>query len=95
MTAPKTRIKGQANITPPWQPIDTSVEELAAIHAMADGAANDRQQMLIIEWLMRATAVTEMEFRPTGERESNFAAGKRFVGLQFFTLARSRIPAEK
>jgi hypothetical protein len=87
-------IKGQTNLAPPWEPCEVSIDELSAIHALVVGEASKDQQFRFLEWFKRATAVNEMEFRPSGERESNFAAGKRFVGIQVFTLAKSHLPTK-
>jgi hypothetical protein len=84
-------IKGATNIAPPWDPTVTSRAELTAIKALTKGKADENQQLLVVEWLARATGVTELEFRPgpDGERATPFASGKRFVGLQFFQLAKT------
>ena len=79
---------------PPWQPVASTYPEVSAIHALSRGDANPEQQALVMRWLAKATAVNELEFRPDGERESNFAAGKRFVGIQFFALVKTELPKE-
>ena len=92
-TLPKKKgIDGTADMPPPWQPASVIPADLYAIHALCKGDANADQQRRVVDFIRRATAVEEMEFRPDGERASNFAAGKRFVGLQFFTLARAVMP---
>lgn len=90
--AMEQKLVGETNIAPPWKPTPVDSAEVHAIQAVVRGEATDAQQRLLVKWLERATGVSELEFRPGGERESNFAAGKRFVGLQFFTLAKTTIP---
>lgn len=87
-------IQGQTNTAPPWQPAPVTQAEMGAIRALTIGEANKDQQLLIVKWIEKASAVGELEFRASGERESNFAAGKRFVGLQFFTLAKTFLPSK-
>lgn len=87
----KTRIKGATNVAPPWEPVECEVADLAAIHALTRGDADQAQQLRFVEWLARATAIGEMEFRPN-DRESAFAGGRRFIGVQFFSLAKSYMP---
>lgn len=88
-------IQGRTNQSPPWEPVAVEKAEITAIQALVSGLATKDQQGLFVEWLKRATAIGELEFRATGERESTFAAGKRFVGLQFFTLAKASLPDPK
>jgi hypothetical protein len=89
----KTRVKGETNLAAPWTPTETTPAEIGAIKALVEGKADERQQLLLVEWLARASGVTELEFRPgpEGERASAFAGGKRFVGQQFFQLAKTSL----
>ena len=85
-----TRIAGVARITPPWEPTPALPVEIASIKALMAGKASEHQQGVFIEWLKRASGVGELEFRPDSERASAFASGKRFVAMQFFSLAFSQ-----
>ncbi len=90
----KTLLKGQANVSSPWDPAAVEPAELTAIRALAAGVATQQQQQAFIRWLVRASGVEEMTFRPGGDdgrRASDFAEGKRFVALQFFTLAKTYV----
>lgn len=87
----KTKIRGTTNVAAPWEPVEFEVADLAAIHALSRGEATPEQQLRFVEWLASATGVREMEFRPD-DRASAFAGGKRFVGLQFFSLAKAHLP---
>jgi hypothetical protein len=91
VTTKQTRVKAATNLTDPWQPIEPTLAEVHAIKALVAGKATEHQQSLVVEWIAKATAVTSLEFRPgpDGDRASAFAAGKRFVGLQFFQLAKA------
>lgn len=87
----QSRVKGATNLASPLDPTETSPAEMHAIKALFIGKATDTQQQLFVGWLTRATGVTDLEFRPgaDGERLTAVAAGKRFVGLQFFQLAKA------
>jgi hypothetical protein len=89
------KISGTTNTVAPWVPANADPADLESIKAITRGLANEDQQIRFVEWLKRATGVAEMEFRPDSERSSAFAAGKRFVGLQFFSLAQSRLPEKE
>lgn len=85
----KTSVAGKTKVLPPWEPCPVEPADITAIRALRDGKATPDQQHRFVEWLSRATGIGELEFRPAGERESNFASGKRFVGMQFFQLAKT------
>lgn len=94
MTRKPPPITGKRVVADPLLPTETSHAEMHAIKSLVVGKANDAQQRLFVEWLMRATGARETEFVPgdDGARLSAFASGKRFVGLQFFTLAQAILP---
>jgi hypothetical protein len=76
----------------PYHPPDYDEHIVMAMRAFASGTANDGQQKIVWDWLQYATGTgqwADMTFRPGGvdaERESAFAEGKRFVGLQILKL---------
>ncbi len=86
-------VKGAADTRAPYEPVETEMAEIGAIKALIEGSASEYQQKLFVGWLKRATAVGEMSYRPS-ERDTAFAEGKRFVGLQFFTLAKTVSPQQ-
>ncbi len=59
---------------------------VSAIKALANGEARPDQQKLALDWIIDDLARTyDLSFRPDdagGDRESAFAEGRRFVGLQ-------------
>ena len=83
---------GTTNTTPPWEPSPATSAEVSAIQGLFAGTATADQQRTFLEWMVKATGIDSLEFRPGGERESNFASGKRFVGMQFFSLGKTKIP---
>lgn len=72
----------------PWVPPDYDERVIYAVRALADGRATEGQQRVLFNWIKYATGVEEMSFRPgpEGERNSAFAEGKRFVGLQVMKM---------
>lgn len=72
----------------PWQPHDAGELVTYAIRAFAAGKASDSQQRLLWDWLGYITgtgdAWSDLSFRPgeDGRRQTDFAEGKRWVGLQ-------------
>lgn len=71
---------------PAWKPADWSETDVMAFKALATGTANEGQQKHALDWLIRVAAGTyELSYRSDqdgGERETAFAEGRRFVGLQ-------------
>ena len=76
----------------PWLPPDRDDHVIWAALSFAKGAATEGQQRLLWDWLMYSTGASDeyadLSFRPgeEGRRASDFAEGKRFVGLQLRKL---------
>lgn len=62
----------------------------AVIHAakhVAMGSANENQQRLFMDWLIKEAAHTyDLSYRPNDIGATSFAEGRRFVGLQIVKL---------
>lgn len=78
----------------PQDPLPLEEPDLHAIHALVRGDATQDQQFRFVQWFNRATGVSENPFRsgPDGARETDFACGKRFVGDQFYSIAKMKPP---
>lgn len=87
----KTRQRGTVDLDPPWQPPTTEPGEHAAIRALFEGKADERQQTLFLQWFIRCTGVNAMTYRPDSDRDTAFAEGKRIVGITFFSLAKTAL----
>jgi len=76
-------------LTPaPWSDADAY-----AVKALAAGNASEGQQKRFLSWLINGAAQTyDVSFSPTSDRETSFAEGRRFVGLQVVKLL--NMPAE-
>jgi hypothetical protein len=72
----------------PWMPPDRDDQVIWASLAFSQGKATEGQQRLLWNWLMYSTGASDeyadLSFRPgeEGRRATDFAEGKRFVGLQ-------------
>ena len=82
MTTGRKRIGPAQN---PWEPHPLTKYDCYAVRALMEGKASEGQQRRIWELLFAMTGARDLEFRPGGEegrRASDFASGKRFIGLQ-------------
>jgi hypothetical protein len=86
----KTMVKGRADTSPPYELPAIEPADVTAIHALIAGTATPEQQGRFVQWFVKATGVDQMTYRPD-DRDTAFAEGKRFVGLQFFTLAKTKL----
>lgn len=69
----------------PWMPPAYEIADASAFQALTRGDASPDQQKRVVKWLVHEAARTyDMSFRPGpgGERDTAFAEGRRFVGLQ-------------
>jgi hypothetical protein len=78
----------------PWQIPRTEDADIFAIQAVANGTASDAQQQRAYEYVVRILCETDrMTFWPGGEdgkRATDFAEGKRWVGLQLRRIEKMR-----
>lgn len=67
----------------PWKPTEWEPADVAAIQALVRGDASPEQQRRAIDYIIKDIAGTyDMSYRPESDRDTAFAEGKRFVGLQ-------------
>ncbi len=67
----------------PWHPAPYEIADLCAIKGLAAGTASPEQQQRALKWIIESVCATyELSYRPTGDRDTAFAEGRRFVGLQ-------------
>lgn len=81
----------------PVRPADWEMADAAAIQALARGDASPDQQRRALHHIIHNIAGTyDLSFRPGGEegrRATDFADGKRYVGLQIVTLTKLNLAA--
>ncbi len=75
--------KAPPHFDAPWD-----VADAGAIQALARGDASPEMQKRALEWIVNVAAMTYQPTFMQGDRESAFAEGRRFVGLQVVKLTR-------
>jgi hypothetical protein len=67
----------------PWYPPAYELADIMAIKGLAAGTASADQQQRAIKWIIEnACATYDLSYRPTSDRDTSFAEGRRFVGLE-------------
>jgi hypothetical protein len=70
-----------------WGPTPYELADAGAFQALQRGEATPDQQIRALKWLVYLACETyEPSYRPTGDRDTSFAEGKRWVGLQVVKL---------
>lgn len=76
-----------------WLPPPFALADASAIQAVAKGTADPEQQRRAMRYIVETLAGTyDPSYRPGGEegrRETDFAEGRRFVGLRVVALTRA------
>jgi hypothetical protein len=71
----------------PWIPPAYELADATAIRALRDGTATPDQQKRAVAYIVNTLAGTyDLSYRPTSDRDTAFAEGRRFVGLQVVKL---------
>jgi hypothetical protein len=73
----------------PLKPPDYIEAEVQAIWACWDGRATDRQQRMVLDWVVRAAGTYDMSFRPENQYLTAFAEGRRHVGTTLVWMLKS------
>lgn len=72
---------------PPHLRCDWDTPTAAAAQALSKGEASAQQQKDFLNWLVNTAAGTyNQSYQETGDRDTTFAEGRRFVGLQIVKL---------
>jgi hypothetical protein len=80
----------------PWQAPAWEKPDAAALQALARGDADSGQQLRALKFIVETIAGTyDDSFRPgvDGARLSDYAMGKRYVGLQIVKLIKTNLGA--
>lgn len=87
---PKPSARQVAAENASWKPPRWEKADAAALQALQFGRATEDQQKRALRWVVElASGTYDVSFRPGGEdgrRETDFAEGRRFVGLQIVKL---------
>jgi len=77
----------------PHMPSPCETFDVYAIKALAAGTASDSQQKRALNWILNnCCGVPDSTYYPDSERDTIFAAGKRFVGLEIVALLNMKNP---
>jgi hypothetical protein len=83
-----------AKTTPPHFSCEYDVPTVSAVQALSRGEATPEQQKFCLNWLINVAAATYNEtFSSDGDRETSFACGRRFVGLNLVKLLHINVSA--
>lgn len=75
-------------IPPVWEPADIS-----AIQALQRGDASPDQQRRALDYIINLAGTYDLSYRPESDRDTTFAEGKRFVGLQIVKALKINLAA--
>lgn len=73
---------------PLWEPAD-----IAAIQALQRGDASPDQQRRALDYIVTLAGTYDLSYRPDSDRDTTFAEGKRFVGLQIVKALKLNLAA--
>lgn len=80
----------------PWAPPHYDEHDIGTIKALHAGRASEQQQQHALRLIVEKMAGTyDLSFRPggiEGQRATDFAEGRRFVGLQLVKLINHVMP---
>ena len=93
MTETKRRARAPKAPRPePWKPAEWDAEDGYAIQAVMMGRASEEQQRRAMQFIVHQVCATyDLSYRPSSDRDTAFAEGKRFVGLQLVKFANLNI----
>lgn len=81
----------------PWMPVEYEIADVSAIQALMIGEATPEQQKRAMFWIVeKACATYQPSFWPGGEegqRNTDFAEGKRFVGNSIVKMTKLNVSA--
>ena len=72
-----------------WMPPDYAYGDVTAMKELAEGVAGPEAQKRALNWIVTMSGAYDLSYRSDvdgGDRETAFAEGKRFVGLQVVKL---------
>ena len=78
----------------PYEPAAWDLPDAVAIRSLAQGVASPDQQKRAITFIVNNMAGTyDLSYRPESDRDTTFAEGKRFVGLQIVKMTTLNLDA--
>lgn len=80
-------------ITAPWFPAHWEPADVSALQALQRGEATPEQQKRALDYMIQIAGTYDLSYRPDSARDSDFAEGKRWVGLQLVKLLKINLAA--
>lgn len=85
-------MRTQQIVAAAWHPPKWERADVAAIQALARGEADAEQQARALRWIVNSACATyEMPYRPEGDRDTAFYAGRIFAGQQIVKLTKIQL----
>ena len=78
----------------PWKPPAYEPADAGALQALQRGNATAEQQKRAVAWIINGACATyDLSYRPgeEGRRDTDFAEGRRFVGLQLVKMLKLKL----
>ena len=80
----------------PYAPPPYTIQDIGALQALQRGDAPEHQQQHALKFIIETLCGTnDLEYRPGSDRDSAFAGGRRFVGLQLKKLLKLNLATLK
>lgn len=73
----------------PLERPDYTEAEVQSLRAMLNGEANARQQVMALDYMIRACGTHDQPYRPGDPQATAFAAGKQFCGQTLVWMLKS------
>lgn len=87
-------MKAKPNAALPYAPAEYEPADVSAIQALQRGDASPDLQRRALAFIINDLARTyDLSYRPNSDRDTAFAEGKRFVGLQIVKLLKLNVEA--
>lgn len=69
-----------------WGPAPYDAKVVHALQALNRGEAGEHEQKRALRWIIECAGTYDQQFHPESSRVTDFALGKRWVGLQIVKL---------
>lgn len=80
----------------PWLPAKYDEKVTNALKGLNAGVASAGQQQMALQWIIETLCGTyDMSYRPDSDRDTVFAEGKRFVGMQIIKQLKLTTPERR
>ena len=92
----KAPTKSSIDANAPWLPVPWTDETAGAIQALAAGRAAEHQQKMALDYIINiASGTYDAHYHPgpDGQRNTDFALGRAFVGQQIVKLLKLNLTA--